>query len=212
MSLVSWVENIPSGTSTVGSFPPFARSVWTAIAAGMATELFWPGTGGSSASSAGVLQPGGSRVFLGPQSQSSNSATGDIVGRGMLWSDTSRLVAYDSTGTHLIGTPYLVERIAGAGSSLSTIGVYHVTLADVIVVASGVSLVTVTKTFVNPFLDSESPQLFTALSSGSTGQGDYRVSVSACTPGGFSAQVSLNPNSNSGATIFWYATGVMGTV
>lgn len=213
-SPISWVENIPSGTSTVGSFPPLAHSVWTAIATGMATELFWPGVGGGSNSSAGLLHPGASRFFVGTRSQSSNSATGDIVGRGFLASDQSILLVYDSTGTYLGGSPFCVEYStttnAVGGSHLDTTG-YLVQFAKSVTLASGISTTTYNATFPKPFINSQYAVYFTC-SSGSTGQGNYFVTLASKTSAGFSATVSILPNSLSGGTIMWQAIGQTATV
>lgn len=102
MTQISWNEAIPSIASTVGSFPPYAKSVWTAIATGMAVEHIWDGTGGGSAASRGDLRPGGSRAFFATQSASSSSFTGKLF----FASNVSRLFAYGSNGTYLEGTPF----------------------------------------------------------------------------------------------------------
>lgn len=111
MSTVSWVESVPSGTSRVGDFPAFARSVWTAITTGLATSLYWDASGGASSASAGGLRPGGSRAFFGPASASSVPSQG--TGRAFLCSDTSRLFMYDSVATWLGGTPFYEEYQSG---------------------------------------------------------------------------------------------------
>lgn len=110
MTQISWNEAIPSITSTVGSFPPYAKSVWTGIAIGMSVEHLWDGTGGSSGVSRGDLRPGASRAFFAAQSASSSSFTGKLF----FASDVSRLFAYGSNGTYLVGTPfYSDESISG---------------------------------------------------------------------------------------------------
>lgn len=103
---ISWNEAIPSNTSTVGTFPSYALSVYTAISTGLGQEMSWP---------SGNLLAGASRAFFGNQSVSSNSAVGDIVARALLTSDQSRLFGYDSTGTYLLGTPFCVEAATNAG-------------------------------------------------------------------------------------------------
>lgn len=105
MSVSAWTETIPSGTSAVGTFPAFGRATFVAISGGMAVEHVWNGTGGGSDASTGDLLPGASRAFVDVQSQSS-AAGSQMTGRLFFASDTSRLFAYDSSGTYLVGTPF----------------------------------------------------------------------------------------------------------
>lgn len=117
MTQIGWNEAIPSITSTVGSFPPYAKSVWTGIATGMSVEHLWDGTGGASAMSRGDLRPGGSRAFFAAQSASSSSFTGKLF----FASNVSRLFAYGSNGTYLVGSPFFsdesVSTVAQSGVS-----------------------------------------------------------------------------------------------
>lgn len=210
---IQWIEGVPSGTSAVGLFPPFAQSVWSSIATGMSTELFWPGVGGGSNLSAGVLKPGGSRFFMGTRSQSSNSALGDIVGRGFLCSDQSILLAYDSTGTYLAGSPFCIEYSAtttALGGSVLTNG-YNVQFSGFTVLPSGSSSSPYVVNFPKPFTNGGYSIYFTS-SSGSTGQGNYAAVLSSQTPGGFVATVSILPNSNSGGTLMWQVIGQTATI
>lgn len=115
MAVSAWSEAIPSSTSVVGQFPVYARSVFAAITAGMAVEHYWNASGGGSDASTGDLLPGASRAFVDVQSASSLTTQG--VGRAFLASDTSRLLLYDSTGTYLGGTPFLMEHTTSAGTS-----------------------------------------------------------------------------------------------
>lgn len=111
MSVSTWVETIPSGTSFVGLFPAWSKTMWTAVATGMSLEHYYEGSGGGSAASSGDLAPGGSRAFFDVKSNSSapNSQT---TGRLFLTSDVSRLFVYDSTGTYMVGTAFGIENSA----------------------------------------------------------------------------------------------------
>lgn len=113
---VTWTETVPSGTSLVGQFPDYAKSIWTTLALGMATEHFWPGSGGGSDASIGELLPGGSRAFVAAQSASSLPAQGS--GRFFLASDVSRLFVYTSSTTVLAGTPFFDETLANPSGGL----------------------------------------------------------------------------------------------
>ena len=104
---MTWTESVPSGTSLVGQFPDYAKSIWTTLALGMAKEHFWPGSGGGSDASIGELLPGGTRAFFAAQSASSIPSQG--TGRFFLASDVSRLFVYTSTATFLVGTPFYDE-------------------------------------------------------------------------------------------------------
>lgn len=108
MSVSTWVETVPSGTSPVGNFPTWAKTMWTAVATGMALEHYYTGSGGGSAASSGDLAPGGSRAFYDVQSNSS-APNSQMTGRLFYASDASRLFVYDSTGTYLVGTASGVE-------------------------------------------------------------------------------------------------------
>lgn len=114
MPTIGWTEGIPSNASTVGSYPAFIKSVWTAISQGMAVEHYWNGSGGGSDGSTGDLRAGGSRAFVAAQSASSIPSQG--TGRLFLASDVSRLFAYDSSGTFLVGTPFFQEHATSSGT------------------------------------------------------------------------------------------------
>jgi hypothetical protein len=81
----------------------------------MAVEHYWPGAGGGSDASIGDLAPGGSRAYFDVQSQSSAPGSQQTA-RLFLASDASRLFAYDSTGTYLVGTAFGGEHATDAGS------------------------------------------------------------------------------------------------
>lgn len=115
MTTITWNESVPSGTSPVGTTPAYCQDLWPAIASGLATEHFWPGAGGASDASAGVLLPGASRAFVAARSASS-APNSQLSGRLFFASDTSRLLLYDSTGTFLAGTPFLSE-VSGSATS-----------------------------------------------------------------------------------------------
>ena len=114
MSNVTWVESVPSNASAVGHYPSFAKSIWTSISLGMATEHYWNASGGASDASTGELLPGGSRAFFAAQSASS-APNSQYSGRLFLASDVSRLFAYDSSGTYMVGTPFFQEHVTNPG-------------------------------------------------------------------------------------------------
>lgn len=115
MTTIAWTESVPSGTSPVGTTPAYCQDLWPAIASGLATEHYWPGAGGGSDASAGVLLPGASRAFVAARSASS-VPNDQMLGRLFFASDTSRVLYYDSTGTYLMGTPFLSE-VSGSATS-----------------------------------------------------------------------------------------------
>ena len=116
MSVSTWVETVPSGTSTVGSFPAWSHTMLSAIGSGLGLEHYWPGSGGGSDASIGELLPGGSRAFVAAQSASS-APNSQMTGRLFLASDASRLFVYDSTGTYLVGTAFGGEHASDAGTA-----------------------------------------------------------------------------------------------
>lgn len=116
MSVSTWVETVPSGTSAVGNFPAWTHTLLGAIGSGMGLEHNWPGSGGGSDVSIGDLLPGGSRAFVDVQSASS-APNSQMTGRLFLASDASRLFIYDSTGTYLVGTAFGGEHATDAGTS-----------------------------------------------------------------------------------------------
>ena len=116
MTTLKWAESVPSNASLVGNAPVDFKSVWTSIALGMATEHFYPGSGGGSDASAGILRPGGSKCFVGNRSDSSVQNS-QYTGRLFLDRTNSRLYAYDSAGTYLVGTSWYEEMATDAGGT-----------------------------------------------------------------------------------------------
>src|SRR5690348_10285617 len=105
MANITWSEPTPSGQSAAGATPTELRNLWNALGAGLGTNLYWTGSGASI----GELKPGASRAFFDVASNSSNSNDAYMRARAFLASDTSRCFVYESNGTYLGGTPYLVE-------------------------------------------------------------------------------------------------------
>ena len=109
MPVLNWKETLPSETSKVGISPPEIHAHKQAIAQWLGAWLEFPGSGGGSENSAGVLKAGASRALHGAASLSSNAAMGTNKGKVYFTSDTSRLYVYDSSGTYCVGTPRLTE-------------------------------------------------------------------------------------------------------
>ena len=196
MANISWTETIPSITSPVGQFPRYAQSVWTAIAAGMATEHYWDGSGGASAASRGLMAPGGSRAFFDVRSNSS-APNSQMTGRLFLTSDTSRLLVYDSTGTYLAGTPFLSENSTSAGTG------YWVRQAGTALFPLNVGSASTPITFPIPFLTT--PIVHVTTSDKSLIANALNVTLSACS----SAVSTIGVAFVSSATVFWEALGTV---
>ena len=113
MTTILWQEAIPSSTSLVAQAPAFWHSEMTSIAQGVATSLFWDGSGGASAASRGLLRPGASRAFFALDSASSNIGG---VGRAFFTSDFSDFLLYESNATFRVGSPTFLDY--GSGASL----------------------------------------------------------------------------------------------
>jgi len=195
MAISAWTESIPSGTSTVGTFPAYARAVFAAITAGMAVEHYWNGSGGGSDASTGDLLPGASRAFFAAQSDA--SAPAQNIGRVFLASDTSRLLLYDSSGTYLGGTPFLAEHATSANTSywVRFTGSYSTTAT------TGSTAITFPTPFVNTI-----PAVFQSI--------DTDIWTVAATPIGnglsaFSSYVSIIALGGATVTVRWEAIGTV---
>jgi len=194
MTKISWNETIPSITSKVGDFPRYAQSVWTAISNAFAgsNSLYWDGSGGFSANSRGELAAGASRPFFDVQSNSS-APNSQMTARAFLASDTTRLLAYESAATYLVGTPSLVEMATdgGAGawysySSQSNLG----------------SVTSSTFTFTFPTVYGAVPQMLYSVGN------NCAVSTSVLTTGGFVSLVSVTGGA-SGIVLTWRSLGTI---
>jgi hypothetical protein len=141
VSISTWVETVPSGTSFVGLFPQWAKTMWTAVGVGMGVEHLFEGSGGgASGASSGDMRPGGSRAYFDVQSKSSAPGS-QQTSRLFLASDVSRLFVYDSTGTYMVGTafgdeavsdpttPGMWARLSGSFTTTATSGTTDVTFA-----------------------------------------------------------------------------------
>lgn len=115
MTLIAWNESHPSDSSLVAQAPTYVRNVWKNIAVGLATSLYWPGSGGGSDASQGCLRPGATKAFFAADSAASHPGTG----YAMMTSDTSVLFFYDRAGsgasssTVRIGSPFIIEHATG---------------------------------------------------------------------------------------------------
>jgi hypothetical protein len=111
MSVTTWVETNPPNTEAASLGDDALRSVKVSIAEGLSTSMYWPGTGGGSAASAGIMKPGAARTFYGTQSQVSAAQQGQL----MVTSDTSRLYYVGNTGPVYLGGQFGMECSANPG-------------------------------------------------------------------------------------------------
>lgn len=127
MTTILWNETVPSDTSQVAQAPSYWRSEMTAIATGLATDLYWDGSGGASDLSRGVLHPGASRTFVGGASASSYDGGATNLARAFFSSASSTLFVYDSTGTYQVGSPLFMEygSIASMGYAPSNVSTFR---------------------------------------------------------------------------------------
>ena len=198
MPTITWVESVPSNASRVGNAPVDFRSVWTAVTTGLSVEHFWPGSGGASEASAGELRPGASRAFSGNRSASS-APNSQMTGRLFLDRDNSRLYAYDSAGTYLVGTSWYGEDATGTqggGYFLRTAGAIPgiSTGSGVTTISFGVTYVTYPTVCVT---SSSASWMMCAVSNFST------------LPSAFTSVFSSYAGASSTATMYWEACGVV---
>lgn len=105
MPTIGWNENEPSDSSGANTGASEIRSLKSNLAGGLSGAIYWPGSGGASAASAGQPVPGAWRAFYGAQSLVSAYADGAMY----VTSDTSRLFGIGSSGTMFIGGAQVVE-------------------------------------------------------------------------------------------------------
>lgn len=117
MATIAWDEAQPSNTSNAGLADDELRSLKSALATGLGTDLFWPGSGGGSAASAGEMRPGKARAYFGTESQVSGVTSGAL----MVTSDTSRLFGLTSGGTVFLGSSRAVEYARFTGPNSRTV-------------------------------------------------------------------------------------------
>ncbi len=75
--------------------------------------MYWPGSGGGSAASAGQMIPGAARAFFDVQSRVSANSDGCL----MQTSDTSRLFGVNSNGTMFLGGAFTLEQAVHPGAN-----------------------------------------------------------------------------------------------
>ena len=102
---ITWNEASPADTDGAGTAASALRSLKANLATGLATSVYWPGSGGASAASAGWPKIGTARPLYGTQSQVSAYADAFL----MLTSDTSRLFAVNSASTVFLGGSRVIE-------------------------------------------------------------------------------------------------------
>ncbi len=210
MATIDWNEGNPSGTSKVGDAPDFVRNIWGGLSVGLAESLEWPGSGGGSVASLGELKLGTSKTFFEAASASSNAVDETFRARAFFTSDTSRLLVYESDGTHLIGTPRLTERSNDTFSAFTQPGgiwvFQHGSYITTQATASG------SNSTIVPF-----PIIYSSNATVSVYQIPSDESYQVCaewptnvTTGGFVSRISyIGPGANPVVTIYWEALGLV---
>jgi len=194
MTRIIWDENLPSDGSAVGLAPDDLQSLWRNLGQGLRTSLEW---------SSGDLLEGKVRTFLAGQSSSSNS-TAKLWARAFFASDTTRLFVYDSTGTYLAGTPYVIEE--GRREVGGTEAVWVSQSSTTLVAAAGAP-VSLTIPFPTAYANilGETPRVMQTISHRS-----MTIGLSTITRGGFTSIFSyFGPGSQSAFTIHWASVGRM---
>ena len=203
MATIKWVETVPSNTSLVGYAPQDFKSVWTAISVGMATEHYFPGSGGGSDASAGDLLPGGSRCFVAAKSLSS-APNSQYTGRFFLDTDNSRLYAYESAATYMVGSSWYDDHSLGTGGTAGTS--YWLRQSGAVVgVSTGSGTTRVT--FPTPYVAGPS-QVFLSVSNTSWFATPAGLGSDAT---GFISFFSSFAGAASTVTLYWEATGLAST-
>ncbi len=185
MPTITWDENSPADGDGAGTAASALRGLKANLATGLAGAMYWPGSGGGSASSAGVPIPGSTRIFYGTESQVSALANGAL----MYASDTSRLWAVNSGDTVFLGGARVIESsvttglntnaryvfVTGSGLINSSVQTYGLTFLSSPVVLCQVQGTTAgspvlrdnpsTQTFLVDVFDPTSPSLATLAAS-----------------------------------------------
>lgn len=99
-SNLSWDENTPAGSESVGLGDDRIRSMKTSVRNALDSEHVFSSSGGT----AGQHRAGSARAFYGIQSTVSASDTSNVAdGRMMIASDSSKLFGVNSLGTVMLG-------------------------------------------------------------------------------------------------------------
>jgi len=200
-----WNEAVPSGTSPVGQFPAYAHAIFATIGASLGIENLFLGSGGVSDASHVAPAQGGSRAYFDVQSNSS-TPTSQATGRLFLASDVSRLFAYFSGGTYLVGTAFGSEYSSDAGTGYWATQSGSYTTTD-----NGASNTTIV-TFPQPFLAQPvfiSQTLGTAV--GASAVVNLDLSNTNLSKATFQSNYSVVGNPGA-FTVFWEALGQMSSV
>ena len=188
---IAWDETREANDDIVGRAPSRIQSIWSAIAVGLATELYWPGSGGGSQASIGELIPGGVNTFFAANSAVSNSATN--LSRAFISSDETRLIAFESAGTYMLGTPRLLEHAD------VPVGRAWVSLSGFTEIAGAGTPTSVSIDFDSSFSTFAGVQI-------TLSEGSFTQSISTETTGGFTAAFSyIGSGSQSDMTLYWDA-------
>lgn len=111
MPTISWDENAPADGDAASAGDDALRSLKTNISGGLGTSMYWPGTAGGSAASAGIMKPGAARTFVGNESAVSAAQAGQL----MYASNTSRLWYVGVDGPVYLGGQFGIECAANPG-------------------------------------------------------------------------------------------------
>lgn len=112
MPTIGWDENAPANGDAASAGDDAIRSLKTNVSGGLGTSMYWPGTAGGSAASAGIMKPGAARTFYAAESAVSAAQDGQL----MYASDTSRLWYVGTTGPGFIGGQFGIECASNPGS------------------------------------------------------------------------------------------------
>lgn len=112
MPTIGWDEDAPADGDAASSGDDAIRSMKTNIAGGLSTSMYWPGTGGGSAASAGIMKPGAARTFYAAESAVSAAQDGQL----MYASDTSRLWYVGTTGPVYLGGQFGIDCASNPGA------------------------------------------------------------------------------------------------
>lgn len=112
----SWDESSPGDGDLLGQGASAIRGLKENVALGVTPSMYWPGSGGGSAASAGVMRLGSLRAFYETNSLLSLGAD---TGRLFYASDVSRLYYVNSSvSTLAVGHAWGIEKSASDATSV----------------------------------------------------------------------------------------------
>lgn len=202
---ITWVETVPSPSSAASSADDELRAFMVAVASGVSRSFVWPGSGGGSATGAGVSVAGNARLAVATNS----AVTGGYNDGFLLLNQTHESLHHiGSTWTAMLGHSSMVDHLPSNGfTAASLISAHWTTSTGTFLITGSTNFGTHSVSFATPYATTPPFVVLSQLAASAVSL--FALHVSSVSTGGFTSVYSGLAATLPDTVILWESNGTV---